>query len=151
MILSLMWMVVIFMYSSRNAELSTERSHEVGMMIGQVTISDFEDWSYDRQISFAQSIDHPVRKTAHFIEYAVLGIFLFGAWTDRKRKSLINIIIPFIVGAVYALSDELHQLLVAGRAGMFSDVLLDSSGVISGILIVFLIISVFRAVSSQNK
>ena len=53
-VLAIIWMVVIYMYSSRNAELSTADSHEVGMIIGQVTVSDFEDWTYEQQYSYAE-------------------------------------------------------------------------------------------------
>ncbi|MBQ3466792.1 MAG: VanZ family protein, partial [Oscillospiraceae bacterium] len=34
---------------------------------------------------------------------------------------------------LYACSDEFHQLFVPGRAGMFSDVLIDTVGVLFGL------------------
>ena len=39
-------------------------------------------------------------------------------------------------GSVYAVLDELHQLDVDGRSGQWMDVLIDSGGVILGVLFI---------------
>ena len=41
----------------------------------------------------------------------------------------------WVVGTLYAASDEIHQLFVPGRSGQLRDVLLDSAGVAAGILL----------------
>ena len=41
----------------------------------------------------------------------------------------------WVVGTLYAASDEIHQLFVPGRSGQLRDVLLDSDGVAAGILL----------------
>ena len=72
-----------------------------------------------------------VRKRAHFAEFALLGCclrLLAGACGWRRPTRLC-----WLIGTVYAATDELHQLLVADRAGMWQDVLLDSAGVLAGI------------------
>ena len=38
-------------------------------------------------------------------------------------------------GALYACTDELHQIRTDGRSGQFTDVLLDSCGVLAGVLL----------------
>lgn len=45
----------------------------------------------------------------------------------------------FAVGSLYAASDEFHQLFVPGRSGRLTDVLIDSAGLLAGILVVCLI------------
>ncbi|MBR3041524.1 MAG: VanZ family protein, partial [Eubacterium sp.] len=100
---------------------------------------------------YAASIDHPVRKAAHFSEYMLLGILLFGAWYDSDRKKSKNFLVPFIIGSLYAASDELHQLLISGRAGMFSEVLIDSSGVFAGVLLSMLSVILFVLFKSKRQ
>jgi hypothetical protein len=45
-------------------------------------------------------------------------------------------ILPFLIGVLYAVSDEIHQTFVPGRAGQLRDVLIDSCGVLAGICII---------------
>ena len=45
------------------------------------------------------------------------------------------LLISFLIGCVYAISDEVHQLLVPGRSGSIQDILLDCGGIILGVLI----------------
>ena len=71
--------------------------------------------------------DLPLRKLAHAAEYGVLGALLLRA-TGRAGLSL-------VLGALYALSDEIHQSFVPGRAGSPLDVALDTVGVACGIVI----------------
>ena len=137
-------MIVIFVFSSRNADDSTGDSHRIGIFIGYITQYDFDRWTEDAQIRYAEKLDHPIRKTAHFLEYMTLAECLTAAWYDSKKKRISNMGVPVAIGVVYAALDEVHQLFVSGRAGMFSDVLLDSCGVITGMLIVSLIIGLFR-------
>ena len=80
-----------------------------------------------------------------------LGFCFAGFWFDSKRRILTNVILPFIAGALYAVSDELHQLLVAGRAGMLTDVLLDSSGVLTGVLLITAIFLVAARIINRKK
>jgi VanZ family protein len=49
-----------------------------------------------------------------------------------------------ILGGLYAASDEFHQLFVDGRAGMLSDVLLDTCGVAVGSLVLTFLLCAFK-------
>jgi VanZ like family len=69
--------------------------------------------------------DIVLRKVAHAAEYAVLGALLLRA---TLRPSL-----AFVLGTLYAVSDEVHQAFVPGRAGSPLDVGLDTVGVVIGI------------------
>ena len=51
----------------------------------------------------------------------------------------------------YAGLDEYHQGFVAGRGPSLIDVGIDSLGVLTGIFIVLIIISVYRALKSDKK
>lgn len=79
-----------------------------------------------------------IRKWAHFTIYLVLGLVSYGAlprgWSARKRMTWV-ISLCF----VYAITDELHQLLVPGRACEMRDVLIDTLGSGVGISIGYFI------------
>jgi VanZ family protein len=68
-----------------------------------------------------------LRKLAHAAEYAVLGILLLRA---TRRPGL-----AIGLGVLYALSDEVHQALVPGRQGSPLDVVIDSVGVVCGVVL----------------
>jgi VanZ family protein len=70
--------------------------------------------------------DLVLRKLAHLTEYAVLGALLVRG-THRPWLAL-------ALGALYAVSDEVHQHFVNGRHGAPLDVAIDTVGVAAGIL-----------------
>lgn len=73
---------------------------------------------------------HRIRKVAHFLQYAMLGMLLFLSNSKIGKQRMYP---SLFWGLVIALLDECLQLLVPGRAGMVQDVLLDFSGVIFGV------------------
>lgn len=79
-----------------------------------------------------------IRKMAHFTEYFILGISLNYLYkntgTTIKLAGLV-----LLHGFLTASVDETIQLFVPGRAGAFTDVLIDTSGVIFSILMMFMI------------
>ncbi len=56
-----------------------------------------------------------------------------------------------LVGVLYAASDEFHQSFVPGRGPSIVDIGIDSLGVLTGILAVLIIISIYRALKSDKK
>ena len=71
--------------------------------------------------------DLVLRKLAHTAEYAVLGGLLLRA-VRRPWPAI-------ALGALYAVSDEVHQHFVAGRHGAWYDVLIDTVGVTVGVVV----------------
>ena len=91
-------------------------------------------------IAAAESINHIVRKIAHFTEYMVLCILLIiGLWVNdiRGRRMYIRAV---IITAVYACTDEFHQIFIPGRYGGVTDVLLDTAGAVFGCVVVSFIL-----------
>lgn len=124
--------------------MSTKDSLFVGKKIGQIFIVDFEDWAEESQSAFAKKIEYPVRKGAHLTEYAVLGMLLLGSWNfsdiSKKRASIFS----WVVGTLYAATDEIHQLFVPGRSGQLTDVMIDSLGVLMGIAVLAFLMRKYR-------
>lgn len=133
--LTILWMLVIFLYSAKTADESTEQSLAVGMRVGSIIHADFETWSDTAKVEFAQIIDKPIRKMAHMAEYAILGALLMWtvmSWRESTRKSWL---IAWLLAVVYACTDEVHQLFVPGRYGSVIDVGIDSVGALIGVLV----------------
>lgn len=148
LILMVLWMAGIFLFSSRTGSESSEDSGRMGRMVGELFVPGFEDWSADAQDAFAQRIDHPVRKTAHASEYAMLAVLASGVYIPGKRRNLC-FVRPWLTATVYAATDEFHQLFVPGRSGQISDVILDSTGALAGTLIVFLVIKAGKKIKNR--
>jgi len=72
-----------------------------------------------------------VRKTAHFLEYAIFGFFTARSFKLSNKKPFFAI--PFC--GIYAATDEYHQTFTPGRSGEFGDVLLDTTGATFGAFI----------------
>lgn len=142
---TLLWMIVIFWFSSAPADESSQMSLSVGQLAARIFVADYEDWSLEEQNAFAERIDYPVRKIAHAGEYAVLGMLMLGTVSEyltwnRIRKGHA----AWILTVLYAAMDEFHQLFVAGRSGQVTDVLLDSVGAAAGILLCMTIMWLVR-------
>ena len=141
---AVLWMIVIFSFSAKVSEDSEEMSRSVGMLIGKAVIKEYKEWPGKRQAAFAAKIDYPVRKAAHASEYAILGILLTGVILDIRKPWKRQLPACFLIGAVYAASDEFHQLFVPGRSGQIRDVMIDSAGVAAGIILACLAIKAFQ-------
>lgn len=134
-----LWMGVIFCFSAQPAVESSKMSHSIGKVIGEVLVPDFKALSSEEQEAIAEKIDYPVRKTAHTMEYAVLGgllVLMYGSYEIIGKKGMAY---GILTGVAYAMTDEIHQLFVAGRSCQVTDVLIDSTGVIFGSIIGVLI------------
>lgn len=85
-----------------------------------------------------------VRKLAHFSEYAALGFMVFGSFytsnlTINKKRGVM-VILSWLLSTIYAATDELHQMFVAGRGPSVRDVMIDSLGALFGVLVFTLIV-----------
>lgn len=150
--LTITWMIVIFVFSSQNAEKSTDTSHYVGMIFGKIFVPGFKELSSDKQFEFAAQIDYPVRKTAHACAFGLIGFFSFmtvfffarSRGKAEKKRIWIYGLSALAFSVAYAASDEFHQLFVPGRAGKITDVLIDGSGALVFILFSILFINLIE-------
>lgn len=136
-ILSILWMSLIFFMSNRPGDVSVEDSYQADRVFGRLYSLDFDEWSEEDQMIFIDQIDIVIRKLAHEAEYAILAVFIWnalGTWERRKMQY----VVAWLLATVYAASDEFHQLFVPGRLGMLSDVCIDSCGALAGVLLILL-------------
>jgi len=98
------------------------------------------------------TLNYVVRKSAHFIEYAVLGAFLFRAFRadDPTRWRLKWAIYSLLTAGAWALLDEFHQTLTRTRGGSIWDSLLDSSGAFFMLVAIAIVYRTPSRTSLQN-
>lgn len=143
-------MVLIFLFSAQPGDRSDETSLSVGGVIGQIFISDFEQWTPEEQFAFAERINHPVRKLAHATEYAVLGGLVAAMFGAYGLRGWLRLGVAWGCTALYACTDEFHQLFVPGRSGQLADVLIDSSGALAGVLLCLLVAAIWTRIKGRK-
>ena len=93
---------------------------------------------------------HFVRKTAHFVEFAVLGALIGGLfrmiWLQTGR---IFFSMPVLMVLLVAVLDEYIQFFT-GRGSAVTDVMLDFSGGLTGLGLV-LVMALFEKGSNSNN
>ena len=126
----------IFVLSDQDGETSGSLSHRITeAIVEQISRIAGNGWTEEIRRSMVAYWEHPVRKLAHFSEYAVMGILVYSMWRPWRKRS--RKFYGFVILWVFisAALDEGHQLMVAGRYGSFMDVLLDTSGGCFGVFL----------------
>ena len=145
------WMTVIFSFSAQPDTESSAISGHVSYRIVEVWNQTFQlDHTTAEMEQIAETIEYPVRKCAHMSEYAILALLflqLLDAFGMKKKRAVIALVLT----AVYASTDEFHQLFVPGRAGKVTDVLIDSTGALIALLAIEGILYYHKTKSKKRK
>lgn len=130
--LTVLWMVMIFMMSAAPGAISGRLSGGIAEILANWTHGEFEEMSEEEQGDTVFEVEAPLRKVAHFVEFAGLCVLLMlalTAWGIEPRKAFLW---AMLIGVVYAIGDEVHQLFVPERSGQAKDVILDTAGLLAG-------------------
>ncbi|MBC8544602.1 VanZ family protein [Bianquea renquensis] len=122
----LIWMVVIFLFSAQNGAQSGDLS---GSLLEKILA--FFHFSTE-QTDFWEMI---LRKGAHFGVYFILAILLAVAFRASGVSLRKGIGLALLLSAAYAVTDEVHQYFVPGRAMRAFDVFIDTCGAATGLLL----------------
>lgn len=87
---------------------------------------------------------HIVRKLAHFCEYLLEGFLLMLCLRVYTRHFFKHVSWPILGGLLTALTDETIQLFVPGRSGQVTDIWIDFSGVMTGLLVGLILLGLVR-------
>ena len=126
----ILWMIVIFSFSSADANKSTGTSDKVITTMIEIKdkITNNETPNNEKEIIVKNSSFY-IRKIAHITEYLILGFLMFNL---LKQYSVTNIYYAIGLSILYSCTDEFHQLFINGRSGSIRDVLIDSIGILIG-------------------
>lgn len=151
-VLAIMWMCIIFAFSAQTKEESGAVSQSFTYQLVSNTRTFFNlDLSDARVKEIADAIEGFVRKAAHMTEFGILSVLIF-IWIGQWEMSLLRHgLTASGAAAVYAASDEIHQLFVPGRAGRFSDVCIDSAGAVLGVVVFVVIVKLVTTIRSLKK
>ena len=135
MIILLTTFFVIFGFSNQDGQTSGGTSRKVARKIVEI-FPDTNNKSEQEKENIVENMQPVIRKLAHFSIYTLAGISMMTFMETYSISTRKKVIISLIVGALYATSDEIHQLFIPGRTAAVTDVLIDTFGVAVGILIV---------------
>lgn len=163
-------MILIAWFSSKPAVDSTNQSHVVGEVICRIVIKDFKTFTQAVKEYYVEAVDHFVRKSAHFLEYALLGfmswlvlnISLSGIIRKPSSSDMLpkaqkfvhlawNFLLPIAWCCLYSITDEIHQHFVEGRYASVGDVLIDTSGSAFGVLFLLLVTFIIKKIRTTHK
>lgn len=130
----LIWLVFIFSMST-GAGASTQTNSFVDHFLARF----FPEWSRRLTWPARDAIHYYLRKSAHVIEYAILGALMLRALRRGKPVVRWMLAAAWLLCTCYAATDEFHQIFVPGRTPKVTDVMIDSVGAALGIGMMFLL------------
>ena len=131
-ILFLLWLVVIFFFSSQNGQSSSDLSNGLLNFLEEFTHLPLTNEFF----SFL------IRKLAHFTEYLILGILSCNLVKQYRSLNKMEYLAILLFCITYAISDEVHQMFVNGRSPKVFDVFVDSLGSSVGIFLIYIMTKV---------
>ena len=154
-VLTVLWMGVIFFFSSRDSTESADMSGTLLRRLLAFFVPHWEERSADTQQQIMDSLHTVFRKLGHFSEYALLGCLLsadvrLSPQNSRLPLRKTELWLPALLSFLYAGSDELHQAFVPGRSCELRDVCIDLSGACTGIAVLWLAIMIRRRLRQRR-
>lgn len=140
-LLTIGWMLLIYGFSAQSGEESGGLSAIIAEPLTKLLASLSDAMSGEQREALYLQVDDVVRTAAHFTEYAILGGLLMLVFQCIRVK---GVWLPWLVGTLYALTDEWHQSFSPGRVCDMKDVFIDVCGVLCGIFICKMIIQRWR-------
>ena len=117
LVLTALWVAVIYILSAMSGEVSSAQSKSVWEVLHTI----WEDLSHEN-----------LRKIAHGVEYFILGALAVSMFFNTKSFKVAK---PMLFSLLVAMGDETLQLYVDGRASEIMDIWMDFGGAVVGILI----------------
>lgn len=135
-VLVVICMGIIFLLSAQNGEESSDLSGSFVMALLN-----------GLGIAIEESL---LRSIAHCLEFMGLSVLLFNAvyvtWALKVTP-----IVAFLGTVLYAITDEIHQIFVPERAFQISDILVDSTGALIGVIASFIILKTILFVKKRGN
>ena len=149
MIAIFLWCLLIFFMSAETADVSGDRSEGISRRIINAVVSLLRLEADDKEAAI-QFFEHLLRKGAHVFAYFILSILSLMLAFTYKCKEYVRILSSSVFCFIYAQSDEIHQIFVPGRAGSMKDVIIDMTGVLIAVLLVYSIKTIIALKKNKN-
>jgi VanZ family protein len=146
-IITLLWISIIFYFSSQPADLSRQASGELLVKMDQLEEDEIQNIS-DRRV---WNLHYYIRKFAHFVLYCGLGFLMVFSVISIKYRSYVSYIIAWLASSLYGVLDELHQNFVPGRGATIADMKLDAVSALAGVVLAAVLIEVWRVYNAKKE
>ena len=141
--LLIIWMISVFCFSHQTSDISSGTSGNTIRVIINIIpgVKDLQETEKQELVEILQPI---ARKLAHFTIYTIGGILSILFVNTFNNTDKFKILYASLICIIYSISDEIHQYFVPGRSGELRDIMIDSLGVILGVLIGLLFIKIIE-------
>lgn len=126
--------VLICFFTSQDGVLTNVTSGKIVLLIENIASKLCN--SDNRNILQYSKLNLFIRKTAHFMEYMLLGASVCVLLSLLFKRIKVVLTASLGICLLIASLDEIRQLFVPGRNAQLKDVLLDMAGAAAGIIIV---------------
>lgn len=153
---SILWICVIlisaqiFSFSSADSTKSGNTSKKVATVVVEA-VKKTRSVPKSEEPALFEFCHKIVRKTAHFSEYMLLAFFVAALVQSYRLKMGLTFLISSLYCLLFAAGDEIHQLFVDGRSGQLTDVLIDFSGALTGIVFFILCRRLYQFIRKRVK
>lgn len=137
-LLIILWAYMVFCLSNQNGPESSGLSRKI------VEI-------FTKEEEVIEKVEPYVRKLAHFSEYGLGGILFISLFSTYDYSDRRKIATSVLLGIWYAITDEVHQLLVSERNGSLFDVYIDSLGFATGVCSMLILIKLVEILKKRKK
>lgn len=144
------WMSTIFALSAQTADQSGDLSGSAAEKVLQQVYPGFSSLTDTKQHEIVENCQFAFRKAAHFSAYFLLGALLFAALALSNVKSPTAAWLAFGISALYAVSDEVHQLFVDGRSCRLLDIGIDALGALCAVGLIVLIRLLIKRIGEKK-
>lgn len=135
-------MILIFGFSGQDGTQSKGISTKISEGILNLSPK-YKEMQGQEQKKVLQRTNAVIRKIAHFSVYTLFGVLLMALVIKTNVKYRWKMIIPLLIGLIYAISDEIHQVFSPGRTPKVTDIYIDMLGVLLGTLLVLLVTKIY--------
>ena len=140
--LIVIWVAVIWGHSMMSGEGSSAESSFVEKLLRPV---------FELFVGKGNVTPHLVRKTGHFTEYMILGALSASLLKALGKLRPFFMSYAFFGGVAVAVADETIQIFSDGRGPAVTDVLIDSGGMLTGILLLSAAFLIAGGISERRR
>lgn len=140
-IAAIAWAMVLFVFSGQNANESGQLSRRVTEIVFRIFPNiplRFEDLHF------------LIRKTAHFCIFALEGFLLGGAMILSFNPHWLGGLLAAAGCSAMAALNEYHQSFFEGRSCELRDMIIDSAGSVTGVIVITLVLWIIHRIR-RNK
>lgn len=147
-ILTITTFITIFIFSNQNGNKSSSTSRQFTNKIIEILQLDKNLNEIEKE-NLIENSQFFIRKLAHFTIYTIAGINIYGFINTCNIKN--KVISALLVGIIYAISDEVHQMFSGGRTPAIRDVIIDTCGVLFGIFIFLILNRILKNIKNKAR